>query len=203
MNKLNYQKVTDKILEDLSAKAPKPSLLLHSCCAPCSSYCLEYLSRYFDITVLYYNPNIYPKEEFLKRAEEEKRFMSEFEPARSAKLIIDDYEPESFYSAVKGLETCPEGGERCFVCYRLRLERAARYAAKNGFEWFCTTLSISPLKKADKLNEIGLSLSEKYGVKYLVSDFKKREGYKRSIELSRQYLLYRQDRCGCIFSKPV
>jgi len=199
MNKINYQQKLDELIASLDGK--RPSLLLHSCCAPCSSYCLEYLARYFDITVLYYNPNISPEAEFRKRANEEARFIDEFPAAAGVKLIVDEYHPEEFYSAVHGLENLPEGGERCFICYRLRLERAARYASEHGFDLFCTTLSISPMKNCEKLNEIGEELSAVYGVKYLPSDFKKRGGYKRSIELSHEYGLYRQNWCGCVFSK--
>ena len=151
--------------------------------------------------MLYYNPNISPEAEFRKRANEEARFIGEFPAAADVKLIVDEYHPEEFYSAVRGLENAPEGGERCFICYRLRLERAARYASEHGFDLFCTTLSISPMKNCEKLNEIGEELSAVYGVKYLPSDFKKRGGYKRSIELSREYGLYRQNWCGCVFSK--
>ena len=200
INIVNYQKKLDSIIASLGDK--RPTLLLHSCCAPCSSYCLEYLSRYFDITVLYYNPNISPQSEFVKRAEEQRRFIGEFPLARDVKLIVDNYDPEEFYSAVQGSEDAPEGGERCFICYRLRLERAAKYAAAHGFDWFCTTLSISPLKNCEKLNQIGMELAAEYGVPFLPSDFKKREGYKRSIELSHEYSLYRQNYCGCVFSKP-
>ena len=199
MNKINYQKKLDEIIASLGDR--RPTLLLHSCCAPCISYCLEYLSRYFDITVLYYDPNISPEAEFRKRAEEEARFIRECPPAAGVRLVIDRYDPERFYAAVRGLEDLPEGGERCFVCYRLRLERTAEYAAQHGFDMFCTTLSISPLKNCEKLNEIGEELGAVYGVKYLPSDFKKRGGYKRSIELSHEYGLYRQNWCGCVFSK--
>ena len=195
----NYQIKLDKLISGLDGEVPR--LLLHSCCAPCSSYCLEYLAQYFRITVLYYNPNISPAEEFTKRAEEQKRLVSEMPLKNPVTVIVDDYDPQEFYSAVKGLEHIPEGGERCFACYRLRLERAARYAAENGFDYFCSTLSISPLKNTVKLNDIGSELSEIYSVKHLPSDFKKRNGYKRSIELSREYGLYRQDYCGCAFSK--
>lgn len=195
----NYQKQLDRIIADLGDSTP--SLLLHSCCAPCSSYCIEYLSQYFNITILYYNPNISPEEEFIKRAEEQKRLVSQMPLKNPVSVVIDHYEPKEFYDAVKGLEHIREGGERCFVCYRLRLERAAAYAAEHGFDYFCSTLSISPLKNAAKLNEIGGALSEIYPLKYLPSDFKKRNGYKRSIELSREYELYRQNYCGCVFSK--
>lgn len=198
MQRINYQKKLDEMLKTLGET---PKLLLHACCAPCSSYCLEYLSRYFEITVLYYNPNISPEEEFKKRAEEEKRFISEMPVKNPVTLVVDDYEPDEFFSAVKGLENAPEGGERCFVCYRLRLERAARYAKEHGFDYFCSTLSISPLKNAQKLNEIGTELSEIYKVPSLPNDFKKKGGYLRSIELSREYGLYRQNYCGCVFSK--
>lgn len=198
MQKPNYQRKLDELINNLSGI---PRLLLHSCCAPCSSYCLEYLSRYFAITVLYYNPNISPREEFLKRAEEQRRLISELPAENPVELVVDDYNPNDFFSAVKGLEDCKEGGKRCFVCYRLRLERAARYAAAHGFDYFCSTLSISPLKNAQKLNEIGEELSEIYKVPNLPNDFKKKGGYLRSIELSREYGLYRQNYCGCVFSK--
>lgn len=185
----------------ISSLEGTPKLLLHSCCAPCSSYCLEYLSQYFLITVLYYNPNISPEEEFFKRASEQKRLISELPVRNPVSLVVDEYAPNEFYNMVKGYEDCPEGGERCFICYRLRLERAARYAAENNFDYFCSTLSISPLKNAQKLNEIGAELSEIYKVAALPNDFKKKGGYQRSIELSRQYQLYRQNFCGCVFSK--
>ncbi len=199
MNRINYQKKLDEIIASLGGRRPR--LLLHSCCAPCSSYCLEYLSRYFDITVLYYNPNISPESEFRKRAEEEARFISEFPAAAGVEMITDRYDPETFYAAVRGFEELPEGGERCFICYRLRLERTAEYAARHGFDLFCTTLSISPLKNCDKINEIGEELSTRYGVGFLPSDFKKRGGYLRSVELSHEYGLYRQNWCGCVFSR--
>lgn len=195
----NYQKQLDRLIQDLDGSTP--SLLLHSCCAPCSSYCIEYLSAYFKITILYYNPNIAPEAEFIKRAAEQKRLVSEMQLKNPVSVVIDDYNADEFYSAVKGMEHLREGGERCFVCYRLRLERAAQYAAAHGFDYFCSTLSISPLKNAAKLNEIGETLSEIYPVKHLPSDFKKKNGYKRSIELSHEHGLYRQNYCGCVFSK--
>ena len=198
MQKINYQRELDRLIEGLDGT---PRLLLHSCCAPCSSYCLEYLSQYFEITVLYYNPNIFPEEEFRKRAEEQRRLIAEMPFKNPVSLVTDDYDPDEFFSAVKGLEDAPEGGERCFVCYRLRLERAARYAAEHGFDYFCSTLSISPLKNAQKLNEIGAELSEIYKVASLPNDFKKKGGYLRSIELSREYEIYRQNYCGCVYSK--
>ncbi len=199
MTNQNFQKQLDSIIAKLGDKTPK--LLLHSCCAPCSSYCIEYLSQYFDITILYYNPNISPEEEFLTRAGEQQRLVSEMSLKNPVRVVVDSYDPTEFYSAVKGYEHIPEGGERCFICYRLRLERAAKYANGHGFDYFCSTLSISPLKNAAKLNEIGSELSEIYNVTHLPSDFKKRDGYKRSIQLSHEYNLYRQNYCGCVFSK--
>ena len=198
MQKINYQYKLDGIINSLEKT---PTLLLHSCCAPCSSYCLEYLSKYFSITVLYYDPNIYPEEEFYKRASEQKRLIEELPAKNPVSLVVDEYDPQEFFSAVKGLEHIKEGGERCFACYRLRLERAAKYAAEHDFDYFCTTLSISPLKNAQKINEIGEELSEIFPVSFLPSDFKKKGGYQRSIELSKEYGLYRQDYCGCVFSK--
>ena len=200
MNKTNYQKELDAVLAQLDPSAP-PRLLLHSCCAPCSSYTLEYLSDYFDITVDYYNPNISPEAEFEKRFAEQKRLIEALPVKNPIKLVKGVYDYSAFEAVAKGLEDVPEGGERCFKCYRLRLEEAAKTAKQNGYDWFCTTLSISPLKNAQKINEIGVALGEQYGVKWLPSDFKKREGYKRSIELSHEYQLYRQNFCGCIYSK--
>ena len=200
MNKINYQNQLDRIIENISPEKP-PRLLLHSCCAPCSSYTLEYLSRYFDITVYYFNPNISPKQEFDKRFEEQKRLISQMPFKNSVTLVEGDYNYDDFLEIAKGLETVPEGGERCFRCYKMRLESTARLAKEQGFDYFCTTLSISPLKNSQKINELGFEIEEKYGVKWLPSDFKKREGYKRSIQLSREYSLYRQNFCGCVFSK--
>ena len=200
MQKPNYQKMLESIIAAIP-EGEAPKLLLHSCCAPCSSYCLEYLSQYFRITLLYYNPNISPEEEFRKRVEELRRLVRELPMKHPAEVVVPEYRPEEFYSAVKGMESLPEGGERCFRCYRLRLEAAARYAAAHGFDYFTTTLSISPLKNAAKLNAIGEALGAQYGVAHLPADFKKKEGYKRSIVLSREYSLYRQDFCGCVFSK--
>ncbi len=200
MNKINYQNELDKTLSDIERAGTTPSLLLHSCCAPCSSYVLEYLSRYFKITVFYYNPNIYPEEEFYKRRSEQERFISQLPAKNPISFIGTEHMSEEFYKAVKGLEHIREGGERCFACYRLRLEESAIAARDMGADYFTTTLSISPMKNARKLNEIGGELGEKYGVKYLFSDFKKRNGYKRSTELSREYGIYRQNYCGCVFS---
>ena len=199
MQKINYQKQLDNIINNLGDKVP--SLLLHSCCAPCSSYCIEYLSQHFNITVLYYNPNIYPEAEYEKRKAEQKRLISEMQTKYPVKMLDCDFESEKFYEMAKGLENCRECGERCFKCYRLRLERTAQEARKYGFDYFTTTLTISPLKNAEKINEIGKELSEEYDIDWLPSDFKKREGYKRSIELSKVHNLYRQNYCGCVFSQ--
>lgn len=199
MNKINYQKETDSVIESLNGTVP--TLLLHSCCAPCSSYTLEYLSRYFSITVFYFNPNISPKAEFDKRFAEQKRLIETLPSENKISLICGDYNYDEFLNIARGYESVPEGGERCFRCYRMRLEKTAELAKQNGFDYFCTTLSISPLKNSQKINEIGFDVAEKSGVKWLPSDFKKREGYKRSIELSREYDLYRQNFCGCVFSK--
>ncbi len=201
MNARNYQRELDNITEELEKKSRVPRLLLHACCAPCSSYCLEYLSKYFRITVFYYNPNIFPAEEYRKRVAELKRFISEFPASNPVELIEGEYDPERFYEIAKGFEDVPEGGERCLRCFRLRLFEAAGMAAEGGFDYFTTTLSISPMKNASRLNEIGEEAALKYGVKWLPSDFKKKNGYKRSIELSREYGLYRQDYCGCEFSQ--
>ena len=198
MNKRNYQKELEKLI-DLAQKDNKiPSLFLHSCCAPCSSYVLEYLSKYFNITVIYYNPNIYPEEEYRKRVHEITRLVNSMEFEHPVKLIEGHYDPQEFFQMAKGLEDVPEGGERCFKCYRLRMEEAAKLAEEGGYT---TTLSISPLKNAAKINEIGQELAEIYHVQHLPSDFKKKNGYKRSIELSHEYDLYRQNYCGCVYSR--
>lgn len=197
--KINYQLVLDKTLEQITKEGNRPSLLLHSCCAPCSSYVLEYLNKYFRITVFYYNPNISPQSEYLHRVAEQKRLISEMCPDVS--FIEGKYEPQRFYEMAKGLEREPERGARCLKCYRLRLEETAKEAVSQGSDYFTTTLSISPQKDSAVLNEIGKGVSEKYSVPYLYSDFKKRGGYKRSIELSAEYDLYRQNFCGCIYSK--
>ena len=201
MNNRNYQKELEKIIERNQNESRVPRLLLHSCCAPCSSYVLEYLSRYFDITVFYYNPNISPKEEYEKRVEEQRRLIESLPVEHPVTFAAGAYEPELFYEAAKGLEKEPEGGERCFRCYRLRLDEAARMAREGGYDYFTTTLTISPLKNAGKLNEIGEELAEIYEVAHLPSDFKKKNGYKRSVELSGEYGLYRQNYCGCVFSR--
>lgn len=201
MNKINYSLETEKIIKNNKREQIMPSLLLHVCCAPCSSACLLYLYKNFDVTVFYYNPNISPKAEFDKRLLEEKRLISEMLPDENISVIEGSYNYDDFLEIAKGLENVPEGGERCFKCYRLRLEETAKLAKEKGFDYFCTTLSISPLKNSQKINEIGFETAEKFGVKWLPSDFKKKEGYKRSVELSKQYNLYRQNFCGCVFSK--
>lgn len=207
----NYSKELDKLLEDPANKGK--TLFLHSCCAPCSSYVLEYLRNFFRITVFYFNPNITEDAEYKKRVEEQKRLIGEYNSRFSGTLtkadaaaypieiIEGDYCKEDFFRAVSGLENCGEGSERCFACFRLRLEETARRAKQTGADYFATTLTISPLKNAVKLNEIGEEMAEKYGVLHLPSDFKKKNGYKRSVELSAEYGLYRQDYCGCAFSK--
>lgn len=201
-NKRNYQRELENILCKQETKGKR--LFLHSCCAPCSSYVLEYLSTYFRITVFYYNPNITFGEEYAKRVKEQKRLIQALNAKKSGyeiSFLEGAYEPERFYEMAKGHEADPEGTERCFLCYELRLREAAGYAAEGGYDYFTTTLSISPLKNAEKLNEIGEQLAEAYNIEYLPSDFKKKNGYKRSIELSEEYGLYRQNYCGCIYSK--
>ena len=202
MNTRNYQRELDQLLAQLTTV---PRLLLHSCCAPCSSSVLEYLRRYFEITVFYYNPNISMEAEYQKRVEEQKRLINAYNQLPDSgypiAVIEGDYEPEVFYVAAKGLEQCPEGGERCFACYELRLGKTAALAKKQAYDYFATTLTISPLKNAAKLNEIGEHLAAAYQISWLPSDFKKKNGYKRSIELSAEYALYRQNYCGCVYSK--
>lgn len=199
--KQNYQIMLDNELKLIEKKTERPSLLLHACCAPCSSYVLEYLNKYFDITVFYYNPNISPKSEFDYRVNEVKRLIGELPHENNINFIEGEYDSNLFFDMAKGMENLPEGGERCFKCYELRLRRSAEEAKKGGFDYFTTTLSISPYKNAAKLNEIGAELSKEFGIKYLFSDFKKKNGYKRSCELSAVYGLYRQNYCGCVFSK--
>ena len=200
-NRRNYQKELDVILAGLKETGNVPSLLLHSCCAPCSSYCLSYLAEYFLITVFYYNPNISPKDEYLKRVDEQKRLISELPLKYKVSFSEGSYDSESFFEMAKGREELPEGAERCYGCYEMRLRRTAEHAAKNGFDYFTSTLSVSPHKNADWLNEIGFKMQDEYGVNYLVSDFKKRGGYQKSIELSKEHNLYRQNYCGCVYSK--
>lgn len=199
--KVNYQKELDKTIDKITREGVIPTLFLHSCCAPCSSYVLKYLSDYFKITIFYYNPNISPEDEYRERVREQIRLINEMPVKNKVEFMEGIYEPEVFYEMAKGMEDIPEGGERCFKCYELRLREAAVIAKDRGFDYFTTTLSISPLKNAAKLNEIGLKLEEEYNIKYLLSDFKKKEGYKQSVELSKEYNLYRQNYCGCAFSK--
>ena len=196
---INYQIELEKELKKIEGK--KPKLLLHVCCAPCSSYVLTYLNKYFDITVLYYNPNISPIEEYEKRLNEEKRLIKELNK-ENIHIMECEYENEEFEKIAKGLEEVEEGGIRCYKCYNLRIEKAAQIAKEKNYDYFTTTLTISPLKNSQVLNKIGRDLEEKYKIKYLYSDFKKKEGYKTSIILSKKYNLYRQNYCGCIYSKP-
>lgn len=206
MNKRNYQKELDKLLEGFERERIVPSLFLHSCCAPCSSYCLEYLSDHFEITVFYYNPNIFPDTEYEDRVNEQERLIRELNEAgvkHPICLVKGEFRPEVFYEAVKGLEKEPEGGARCTECFKLRLEESAKLAKGGSYDYFTTTLTISPLKDAERLNRIGEEMGEKYGVKFLNSDFKKKNGYKRSTELSKEHDLYRQNYCGCVYSKQA
>lgn len=201
MNKINYHQKMLEIIQEQCDEENVPRLLLHSCCAPCSSYCLELLSQYFEVTVFYYNPNIYPPEEYTMRVAEQDRFVKEFPAKHKISFVEGTYDTEKFYAMAKGMEQLKEGGERCFSCYELRLKESAEYAKENGFDFFTTTLSISPLKNAQKLNEIGAKLETELGVRYLYSDFKKQNGYKRSTEISNEYEMYRQYYCGCVYSK--
>lgn len=198
---MNYSNLLENELGNILDSGATPSLLLHSCCAPCSSYVISYLIKYFDITILYYNPNIAPRAEYEKRKEEQIRLINEIEHENVLTIMDCDYDNERFEEIVKGLEKEKEGGSRCWGCYRLRLEKTAALASDNNFDYFATTLTVSPYKNAKILNEIGEVLADKYGVKWLPSDFKKKDGYKKSIELSKKFDLYRQDYCGCIYSK--
>lgn len=198
---INYQLEMDKLLENLTEQKLRPNLLLHSCCGPCSSYVLEYLCKFFDITVLFYNPNIFPQQEYLLRKSEQLRLIEIYKSAgRDIDFLDCDYDHSEFICTAKGLEKEKEGGARCRNCFQLRLEYAAKCAAEKGFSMFATTLTVSPHKNAPLINEIGLRLGEKHKVHYLASDFKKKSGYLRSIVLSKQYSLYRQHYCGCEFS---
>lgn len=201
MNKVNYQKECDKILAKEQERGRVPTLLMHSCCAPCSSYCLTYLAQYFSITIYYYNPNITEHEEYEKRVAEQKRLIQQLPVPHPVAFVEGKYQPELFLKMAKGMEELPEGGDRCFACYELRLGQAVSYAEEQGFDYVTTTLSVSPHKNAEKLNEIGIRLTEGKTVEYLLSDFKKKGGYLQSIALSKEYDLYRQDYCGCIYSK--
>lgn len=197
----NYSKELERLIQQFQREERVPRLLLHVCCAPCSSAVLEYLSQYFAITLLYYNPNISPREEYDKREAELKRLVSEMELVHPVDLLPCDYDGQAFVEAARGLEGEPEGGARCEACFRLRLEYAAQEAARLHFDYYTTTLTISPMKNAPLLNQLGEEMGGKYGVAHLPSDFKKKNGYKRSVELSKEYGLYRQDYCGCAFSK--
>ena len=216
MGKVNYARQTEAVIEDLKREGRRPRLLLHSCCAPCSSHCMEYLREYFDLTVYYYNPNIDEEKEYAFRLAEEKRLIAEYNrqveegdfasmrstPAASRIEVLEaPYDPDRWHACVRGLEDCPEGGDRCTVCFGLRLEETARAAREGGFDFFTTTLTISPLKDAERLNRIGQKMGERYGVAFLPSDFKKKDGYRRSTELSGLFGLYRQNYCGCSCSK--
>lgn len=203
MSKINYQLELDKFLEEISRGSTPPTLALHSCCAPCSAYVLEYLTSYFNINVIYYNPNISTEEEFNYRMSELRRLIESMPLKNKVTLTECEYNPQEFYDIAKGCEACPERGTRCHRCYQLRLEYAAKEALRTGADYFATTLTLSPLKDASVINAIGEELSAKYGVAYLPSDFKKRNGYKRSIELSKEFNLYRQNFCGCVYSKKT
>lgn len=198
---MNYNKLMEEEIERNTKQNIIPSILLHSCCAPCSSHVIATLTPYFNITILYYNPNIEPYDEYLKRKEEEIRFIKEYPNQNKLEIIDCDYDNDKFHEISTGLEEVPEGGARCIKCYYLRMEKTAQLARENNYDYFATTLTVSPLKNSSKLNEIGESLSKKYNIKYLYSDFKKKNGYLHSIELAKQYNLYRQDYCGCIYSK--
>ncbi len=207
-NKQNYQDFLLKTIKNLEQTSKKPKLLLHACCAPCSTACLEVLSHHFDITIFFYNPNIHPKQEFDKRFDELKQFVNQKnseslsnQESDIIKTLCIDYDPNEFFDCIKGLENEKEGGERCKKCFWLRLSKSAEIAKQNNFDYVTTTLTLSPYKNSQLLNAIGKELEQIYGVKYLFSDFKKNDGYKKSIELSKKYNLYRQDYCGCIFSK--
>ncbi len=199
--KFNYQTMLDQTIKTIVAKNEVPTLLLHSCCGPCSSYVLQYLSQYFRITVFYYNPNIYPQEEYDRRAAEQQTLISAMDTQYPVTFVEGSFDSQRYYEVIQGLEGELEGGERCFRCYQLRLEEAARICKRDQYNYFTTTLSVSPYKNAQKLNQIGETLANSYGVKYLFSDFKKKNGYKSSIELSKEFGLYRQDYCGCVFSQ--
>lgn len=197
---MNYNTLMEQEIEKIKKTNVIPNLLLHSCCAPCSSHVIDTLSPYFNITILYYNPNIEPYDEYIKRKKEEKRFINQYPNINKLNIIDCDYDNDKYHEIIKGLEQEKEGGARCIKCYYLRLEKTAQIAKENKYDYFATTLTVSPLKNSTKLNEIGEKLSKQLDIKYLYSDFKKKNGYKHSIELSKQYDLYRQDYCGCIYS---
>lgn len=197
----NYDNILKEKLKDIERKKENHTLLLHSCCAPCSSYVIEYLSNYFDLTILYYNPNISPYDEYLKRKKEQIRLIQTIPTKNKIKILNCDYDNDLYETKIKGLENEPEKGPRCTICFNLRLEYTAKKAKDNNFDYFCTTLTVSPYKNSKLINNIGENLSQKYNIEWLYSDFKKNNGYKRSIELSKKYNLYRQNYCGCIYSK--
>ena len=201
MKSENFDKLLEELIQKNKEKAIVPTLLLHSCCAPCSSYVLEYLSKYFKITVFYYNPNISPEDEYLKRKEEQTRLIQEMKTVYPVQILDCDYDNFLYEEAIQGLENEPERGSRCTICFRMRLEKTAQVASREHFDYFGTTLTVSPYKNAKLLNEMGRQMENTYSVKFLFSDFKKKNGYKRSIELSQEYHLYRQDYCGCKYSK--
>lgn len=201
VNQRNYQRELDDLLKKLDKEQEKKMLFLHCCCAPCSSYVTEYLSSHFHLVLFFYNPNITEQEEYEKRKKELIRLVSEKKYPAEIRIVDATYDNHSFFEMVKGLEKEPERGKRCFLCYEMRLRETAKAAVDYGADYFCTTLSISPHKDADKLMELGEQLGEEYGIAYLPSDFKKKNGYKRSIELSKEYQLYRQNYCGCVFSR--
>ncbi len=201
MKSENFDKLLEELIQKNKEKAIVPTLLLHSCCAPCSSYVLEYLSKYFKITVFYYNPNISPEDEYLKRKEEQTRLIQEMKTVYPVQILDCDYDNSLYEEAIQGLENEPERGSRCTICFRMRLEKTAQVALREHFDYFGTTLTVSPYKNAKLLNEMGRQMENTYSVKFLFSDFKKKNGYKRSIELSQEYHLYRQDYCGCKYSK--
>lgn len=198
---MNYQKILDEMLENIKVSNKTPTLLLHACCAPCSSYVLEYLSKYFEITIYYYNPNIYPETEYQRRMNELKKFIVSYKTINKVNFIEENYNTTDYYKSIKGLEKLGERSERCYNCYQFRMKKACEYAKYNNYDYFTTTLSISPYKNSTWINEIGENLEKQYDIKYLYADFKKKNGYKRSIELSKEYNLYRQDYCGCVYSK--
>lgn len=198
--KINYQLVCDRQIGEMTENGRVPKLLLHSCCGPCSTYVLEYLANFFDVTLLFYNPNIFPQEEFEKRLSAQKEVIEKLKTKHRVDLLTEEYDHTEFLCEIGGLESEPEGGSRCEKCFRLRLGRTAEIARKGGFDVFATTLSVSPHKNAELLNRIGKAFSEEYGVPFLLADFKKREGYKRSVELSKEFGIYRQEYCGCEFS---
>ncbi|MGN0614345.1 MAG: epoxyqueuosine reductase QueH [Porcipelethomonas sp.] len=199
-NKRNFQRELDLIIKKHTEKGERPSVLLHSCCGPCSSYVLEYLTNYFEVKLFFYNPNIQPPEEYQKRLSAQKDVLEKMDFS-GVELIEGDYTPDDFFRAVKGLEEEPEGGSRCEVCIKMRMEAAAAAAEKYGTDYFATTLTVSPHKNAPYINRTGEAIESERNIAYLISDFKKKNGYKRSVELCREYNIYRQNYCGCIFSK--